>query len=281
MTKMRLLAMLLLGLFIFEPNILWAAQQEEPAPITREEHKQLPPTPGEGRQIYIPGIKPFLWENHGADPYYPVPDRDALVGLSKKQGLLNDLAGQGFTQAEAEYLQKALANAKSSESVITETILPIDTPFQKMRFRHGVKDMVILKGQSVATWQTILPPELGSKVAWLPKICGNICTSPFLAQTETFVFKTEVKERETIKERVVEKPVYIPKPVYYPVDRPVYQDPEYSCSWCDKKCKIIIGVLAGAGAGIGVYFGTRGHEKNQVQQVVVPYKPPGGGGGVN
>ncbi len=294
MTKIRSLTMLLAGLLILEPNVLWAAQQEKSAPATIKEQKQLPPTPGEGKEIYIPGIRPFLWERHGADPYYPVPDRNALIELSKKSELLNDLAGQGFTQAEAEYLQKVLASTKNPDSVITETILPIDTPFQKMRFGHGVKDMVILKGQSLATWQIILPPELGSKVVWLPKVCGNICTSPFLARTETFIFKTEVKERETIKERIVEKPVYIPqpvyypvdrpvyipKPVYYPVDRPVYQEPESSCSRCGRKCKIILGVLAGVGVGAGVYFGTRSHEKRQVQ-VVVPYKPPGGGGGVN
>ncbi len=290
MTRIRLLTMLLSGLFILESNALWAAaQQEAPAPATIKEQKQLPPTLGEGKQIYIPGIKPFLWEHHGADPYYPVPDRNALVELSKKPELISDLIGQGFTQAEAEYLQKAFANAKSSDSVITETILPIDTSFQKMRFRHGVKDMVILKGQSLATWQIILPPELGSKVVWPPKVCGNISTSPFLARTETFIFKTEVKERETIKERIVEKPVYVSRPVYYPIDRlvyvdrpvyPVYQEPESSCSRCGKKCKIIFGVLAGAGIGAGVYFSTRGHEKRQVQ-VVVPYKPPGGGGGVN
>ncbi len=222
MTRMRSLTMLLAGLFILESDVLWATQQEELAPATRREQKQLPPTPDEGKQIYIPGIRPFLWEHHGADPYFPVPDRNALVELSKKPGLLDDLKGQGFPQAEAEYLQKVLASAKNPDSGITETILPIDTPFQKMRFGHGVKDMVILKGQSLATWQIILPPELGSKVVWLPKVCGNICTSPFLARTETFIFKTEVKERETIKERIVEKPVYIPQPVYYPVDRPVY-----------------------------------------------------------
>ncbi len=290
MAKIRSLTILLAGLFILEPDVSWAAQQEELAPITRNEQKQLPPTPGEGKQIYIPGIRPFLWERHGADPYFPVPDRNALVELSKKSGLLDDLKEQDFTQAEAECLQKAFADAKSSDSVITETTLPVDTPFQKMRFRHGVRDMVILKGQSEAAWQIILPPELGSKVVWLPKVCGNICTSPFLARTETFVFKTEVKERETIKERIVEKPIYVSRPVYYPVDRPVYvdrpiyQEPEFSRSRCGKKCKIVLGVLAGAGVGAGVYFGTRGHEKPQVQAVipiVVPYKPPGGGGGVN
>jgi hypothetical protein len=278
--------MLLLGLFILEPGVLWAAQQEEPAPITRKEQKQLPPAPGEGKQIYIPGIRPFLWERHGADPYYPVPDRNALVELSKKPELTGDLTtGQGFARAEAEYLQRALANAKSPDSVITETILSVDTPFQKMRFGHGVENMVILRGKSEMAWQIILPPELGSKVVWLPKVCGNICLSPFLAQTETFIFKTEVKERETIKEKLVyipkpvyypvEKPVYIPKPVYYPVYRPVYQ--ESGSSRCGKKCKIIIGVGIGVGVGAGVYFGTRGHE----QQAVVPYKPPGGGGKVD
>jgi len=285
-TKIRWLMTLLLGLFILEPGVLWAAQQEEPVPITRKEQKQLPPAPGEGKQIYIPGIKPFLWERHGADPYYPVPDRNALVELSKKPELTNDLTtGQGFARAEAEYLQRTLANAKSPDSVITETVLSVDTPFQKMRFGHGVENMVILKGKSEMAWQIILPPELGSKVVWLPRVCGNICLSPFLAQTETFVFKTEVKERETTKEKIIEKPTYYPidRPVYYPVDRPIYYPVDRSVyqesepSWCGKKCKIIIGIGIVVGVGAGVHFGTRGHG----QQAVVPYKPSGGGGGVD
>ncbi|MEK7154283.1 MAG: hypothetical protein AAB792_01875, partial [Patescibacteria group bacterium] len=78
----------------------------------------------------------------------------------------------------------------------------------------------------------------------------------------------------------VEKPVYVPRPVYYPVDRPVFVErpvyQESGSSRCGKKCKIVLGVLAGVGTGI--YFGTRGREKHQA---VVPYKPPGGGGGVN
>ena len=278
MPKIGLFSMLLL-VSIPESDVLRAAQQEGPIPTTRKEQKQLPSAPGEGKQIYIPGIKPFLWERHGADPYYPVSDRDALVELSNKPKLIDDLImGQSLTQVEAEYVQKALANAKSSDSAITETVLSVDTPFQKMRFGHGVKDMVILKGKSEEAWQIILPPELGSKVVWLPKVCGNVCISPFLARTETFIFKTEVKERGKIKEKIVEKPVYIYKPVYYPVNKPVfverlvYQAPE---SRCGKKCKIVLGVLAGIGVGTGVYFGTR--NKHQI----VPYKPPGGGGGLN
>lgn len=288
MTRIRLLTILLSSLFVFEPNVLWAAQQEEPTPITIKEQKQLPPTLGEGKQIYIPGIKPFLWVHHGANPYFPTPDRGTLVKLSRKDNLVQDLTSmqQGFTKPEAEFVKNALAHATDPGSIITEVTLPVDTPIQRMRSKIGVEPMVILKGQPEPSWQIILPPELGSKVIWIPKICGNICLSPFPAQTQTFVFKTEVKEREMVRERIVEKPVYIPRPVYYPVDRPVYidrpifQGPESSCSRCGKKCKIVLGVLAGAGAGAGVYFGTRGHEKRQAQ-VVVPYKPPGGGGGVN
>lgn len=279
MTRMRsmrsLMIFLLSGLPILGPGILWAAQQEEPIPVTMREQKQLPPTPGEGAQIYLPGAKPFLWEHHGADPYYLVPERNALVDLSEKPGLTSDLAEQGFTQAEAEYLQRALANAKSPDSVVTEVTLPVDTPFQRMRFGHGVKAMVILKGKAEEAWQIVLPPQIGSRVIWLPKVCGNICLSPLPARTETFVIKTEVKERERII-RVEKPPVYIPKPVYRPVDRPVFiERPVYqeSGSRCGKKCKITLGVLAG-GIVTGVYFGTR-------HQAVVPYKPPGGGGGVN
>jgi hypothetical protein len=283
MTEMRPLTMFLSGLFVLELNVLLATQQESaPAPaVTREKHGQLPPTPGQGREIYIPGIRPFLWEHHGAAPYFPVPNRDTLLELSKKSELIKDLTEQGFAQKEAEYLQRAFANAKSYDSVITETQLSVGTPLQKMRFRNGVKDMVILAGKSEEAWQVILPPELGSRVVWLPKVCGNICLSPFPAQTQTFVFKTEVKERERIREKIVEKPVpvYVPQPVYYPVDRPVYQEPGCSYSRCGRKCKIVLGVLAGVGAGAGVYFGTRGRGKRQ--QTVIPYKPPGGGGGVN
>lgn len=279
--KIRLLMIFLLsGLLVLGPGILWAAQQEEPVPVTVREQKQLPPTPGEGAQIYLPGVKPFLWEHHGVDPYYPVPERNALVELSKKPGLTSDLAEQGFTQAEAEFIQKALADAKNEGSVITETVLPVDTPIQRMRFGHGVKAMVILKGKAEEAWQIILPPEMGSRVVWLPKVCGNICLSPFPARTETFVTKTETKTEIKEREKIIKKPVYISRPVYYPVDRPVFVErpvyQESGSSWCGKKCKITLGVLAG-GVGAGIYFGTRGRKG----QVVVPYKPPGGGGGVD
>jgi len=253
----------------------------------REETKQSPPKPGEGREVYLPGVRPFLWIHHGASPYFPVPDRNALIKLSQKEGFIQDLTSmqQAFTKPEADFIKNALAHATDSDSIITEVVLPVDTPIQRMRLKTEVEPMVILKGQPEPSWQIILPPELGSKVIWIPKVCGNICLSPFPAQTQTFVFKTEVQERE--KERVVEKPIYIERPVYRTIEKRVYVDrpvfverpvvyQESGSSWCGKKCKIIIGVLAGVGVGTGVYFGTR--NKNQV---VVPYKPPGGGGGVN
>lgn len=264
-------------------------------PQVREETKQFPPKPGEGKEVYLAGMRPFLWVNHGASPYFPAPDRDALVRLSQNGNLVQDLTStqQAFAKLEAEFIKNALAHAKDSDSIITEVILPVDTPIQRMRLKTGVEPMVILKGKPEPSWQIILPPELGSKVVWIPKVCGNICLSPFPAQTQTFVFKTEVQERE--KERVVEKPVYIERPVYRTieksvyvdrpifVDRPVYQ--ESGPSRCGKKCKIALVVLGVVGASAGTYFGTRGHEKPQVQTVippiVAPYKPPGGGGGVN
>lgn len=218
MIKKSLVIFLML-LMIFQgpgfENLVIAQTTEE----RKTEEKQIPPEPGAGTEIYVPGFTPFLWVNHGADPYFLCPNRGALVaGLANlgENKVTSDLKEQGFTEAQAQYIWNELIKADSPDSKVTETVLTLDTPLERMRFGHGVVRMVVVKGQAELAWQLVLPSGLGSEVIYLPKPCCNLSVSLFKAQTETntLVIKTEVKERE----RIVTVPEYR--------DRIVYRDRE-------------------------------------------------------
>ncbi len=212
--KIKVACALALALIAFSMSLL-AFQQSQPAETTKIEERQVPPAPQETKGIYVPGVTPFLWEHHGANPYIPggVPTRESLIEMSKKLSLISDLRAQGFTIDQANAVKQALADANNPQAV-AEIEMTLDTGCRNMRFATGVVPMVILKGKAEPAWQIILPKELGSLVVWIPKVCGNVCLSVFPAQHEVVTFQTEVKEREAPAPKpeikVVEKEVQVP-----------------------------------------------------------------------
>ncbi|MBI4120304.1 MAG: hypothetical protein HY454_02455 [Parcubacteria group bacterium] len=218
------------------------------------EERQVPPKPGEGKNIYVPGVRPFLWINHGGDPYFPCPDRASLVSGFARLGssrVMRDLQEQGLTEDQARYVWAEFS--RGTDSKVTETVFSVDTPLERMRFGHGVRAMVVVKGRAESAWQLILPLELGSGVVYLPKICCNISVSPFKAQTE----KTELIVRTMTEVRE--------KKILVPVSFPEYQDrnvfktlpaaPDPPNPSASKKRWWIIPVLVGV--GVGIFVATR------------------------
>lgn len=281
---MREVSVFLCFLLLLAPMRAWG---QESGMKTRTEIRQIPPNPAETTGIYIPGVKPFLWQNHGGMPYFPAPERSYLIRLSQKESLVEDLIGQSLSPEQANFVKRALENAETAHDQIGEVILPVDTSIRNMRFGAGrLVPMVIVKGSPVPAWQIILPPELGSLIVWFPKICGNPCLSVTRAELERLTLETEIREREKIVE--VEKEVVRQEQIPLYVDRSVHRTTKKTVNiyhiengGCGKGCKLLIfGALVGAAITTGVVLSNKDETPSPTPDNS-PYKPPGGGGGVD
>ena len=261
---------ILVGLCVFFLVFQIAVAQEVRPPVPGEqvERKQIPPDPSTGRSIYVTGHRPFLWEHPGTDPYVEggVKTREELAEMAKKESFITDLKNHNgvFTSEQAEFIRDTLLAAASPDSKVSEVNLVDGTAMEIMRYGKGVVPMVILKAELPTyggmgnTWQFVLPERLGSRVIWIPKICGNICLSPFPAAVQETTIRTETQivevpkivDRPVMVDRpvVVEKqvPVFVEKPIF--VDRPVPQPATIKKS--SKWPWIAAGIAGAAVAGI-------------------------------
>lgn len=240
----------------------WSQQEEG-----QVEERLVPPRPEDCRDVFTPT---FNWSNYGGDPYFtPLATRQELTRMVEKPGLEKDLQERlGFTSIQAITLKEELKRATEPTSQILEVTLPTNTSIEQMLFGRGlVQRRVTVAGPPVEAWQIILSRQLGSRVVWFAKPCGNIAVSACPAQLERTILETAVREVE------VSGPPG-PPGLTGPPGPPGPPGPAGPPGSVERKGwskKWLLVPLVAAGTAVATYFATRGRRDTPI----IVTTPPG------
>ena len=212
----RALSGCLIVLMIFQCETI--AQQAQVAEWTGDNRAQSGATVNQAV-----GVRPFRWEHHGLQPYFPIPDcdRDIFVKMAEIPTLIEDLMHPqvGFNRPQAEYIRSLIQNGKSTEEA-PEIIFQTNGSAEAMLFgpepenryklhnpnfpvteRINVSAYVVNTSSPERAFQITMPASLGSIVIRIPCICGNLFKHPFPAmKPEPVQIVTEVREVPVIRE---------------------------------------------------------------------------------